>query len=510
MHRPTAAGPSPRLRRAVLAAVLVAFALPAAAHAGTAEVRDGKLTYTARNAEVNVVDVRVGPAGKLIVADSAPQLAGAGCLLNGSGDLECDAAGVTSIELTLADRNDVVRYRAPHPGRIDAGTGTDTFFGGLRAAATGPVSYIGGDGLADAVRYTEADRGVVVTLGASANDGRPGDLEDVRGDIEVLEGSGFGDTVTGTDDVLGELFLGGDGIDKIDARGGPDRIDERTVANGADTIDGGTGRDVIDYGRRATRVDISLDDRNDDGDVALREGDNVKSTVEDIISGRGDDRIFGSRESNDVLSGAGNDFVSTSDGRLLEPEIGGDTINPGSGRDIVQGGDENDVISARDRERDDIRCRGGLDFVTADPVDQDPINGPVVPDMDVVSDCEAVDEPVVGALRLDAQAGRPARIALSWRHPKAWRKLREIAVQVKHDGLTVGEIAIDPSAGRITADGAVKLVRRRLTRARTLVAARLAVRIDGRLAGERLALDVEATDRRGRRQLERGAGTLRG
>jgi hypothetical protein len=407
--------------------------VPTAAHAGTAEVRDGKLTYTARNAEVNVVDVRGGPAGKLIIADSAPQLAGAGCLLNGSGDLECDATGVTSIELTLADRNDVVRYRAPHPGRIDAGIGTDTFFGGLRQAPAGKVSY-----------------------------------------------------------------LGGDGIDKIDARGGPDRIDERTDRNGADTIDGGEGRDIVDYSRRSTPTRVSLDGVANDGDGAVPEGDNVQPTIDDVITGRGDDVVVGSLDSNDIRTGAGNDRITGSE-LSFDPDRGGDTIDPGAGEDRAFGSNTGDVFFTRDRTTDVVACKFGLDFATTDPV-ANPNIVPTEPGTDEVNSCEATDAPV-GALRLDATAGR---IALNWRHPKVWRKLRAITVHVKHDGLVVGELAIRPRAGRVSAGVAVTLVRSRLTRKGRTVTARLDLRLDGRLAGERLGLEVAATDRRGRRQLERG------
>jgi hypothetical protein len=41
------------------------------------------------------------------------------------------------------------------------------------------------------------------------------------------------------------------------------------------------------------------------------------------------------------------------------------------------------------------------------------------------------------------------------------------------------------------------------------VTARLAIRLDESLAGQTLKAEVEATDTRGRRQLERDAGTVR-
>jgi RTX calcium-binding nonapeptide repeat (4 copies) len=270
---------------------------------------------------------------------------------------------------------------------------THTFFGGLRQAPTGPVSYLGGDGLADALRHTEADRGVVVTLGQGAADGRPGDLEDARGDIEVLEGSRFGDRLTATDDELGELLLGGGGVDAVDARGGPDRIDEGLARNGGDVIDGGAGRDIVDYSRRTTDTDVRLDDVADDGERgAASEGDNVKSTVEDVITGRGRDQVTGSRESNDIRTGAGRDIVHGSGLKLGQIELGGDTINPGAGPDSVIGSDANDVIHTRDGENDDIGCKLGLDFVTTDVLDLDRNNG-TFDGSDHVNSCEAVDAP---------------------------------------------------------------------------------------------------------------------
>lgn len=63
----------------------------------------------------------------------------------------------------------------------------------------------------------------------------------------------------------------------------------------------------------------------------------------------------------------------------------------------------------------------------------------------------------------------------------------------------------------MTVAGAVTLVRRasRMRRAGTTVRAQLGLRLDPSLAGRRLALDVEATDVRGRQQIERGAGAIR-
>jgi hypothetical protein len=72
------------------------------------------------------------------------------------------------------------------------------------------------------------------------------------------------------------------------------------------------------------------------------------------------------------------------------------------------------------------------------------------------------------------------------------------------------EIAIRPRANRVTADGDVELARNhsRLTHKGKTVTARLAIRLDDSLAGQTVKAEVEATDTRGRRQLERNAGTV--
>jgi hypothetical protein len=508
MHLPLPAGAQHAALAAGLSTIVAAAALPAAAQAGTAELRDGKLLYTARNAEVNNVVVRSGANGTLIIADTAARVAGPGCLLNGSGELECDATGVSSIELSLADREDTIRYKAPQPGIVNAGIGRDTFFGGLRQAPLGPVVYHGGDGLNDALRYAEADRGVVVSLGSGSSDGRPGDLENAGGDIEVLEGSPFGDTLTGTDDGLGEVFLGAGGVDTIDGRGGPDRFDEGSGANGGDVIDGGPGRDLIDYSRRASRVRVQLDGTANDGaeSVSSSEGDNVKPTVEDVITGRGDDVLLGSPHANDLRSGAGFDQVH---GSQRSTELEGDTIDPGAGPDRVQGTAFADVFFTRDGENDDISCLGGVDFATTDVLDVDGRLNGTAPGTDAVNACEAVDAPV-GVLRVRPRTLRAgddarARVTLSWRHPRHWRNLSAIQLRLTQGGLVVGAITIRPGNRRIADDGAIRLAHgdtRLSTHGRT-VTARLALRLDRRLAGATLRAEIEATDKRGRRQVER-------
>ena len=157
-------------------------------------------------------------------------------------------------------------------------------------------------------------------------------------------------------------------------------------------------------------------------------------------------------------------------------------------------------MDASDGVSDFVGCGAGTDSASLDSVDG-------------FSSCETRR---VGLLRLApttlrARAGEVARLELSWQHPKAWKQLKRIELRLTHAGAPVGAIAIAPRGGTISAVGAVKVARRasRLRRDGKTVTARLAIRLDESLAGHTLKADVEATDRRGARQLERNAATVR-
>jgi hypothetical protein len=79
-------------------------------------------------------------------------------------------------------------------------------------------------------------------------------------------------------------------------------------------------------------------------------------------------------------------------------------------------------------------------------------------------------------------------MTLSWRRPESWRKLRTIDLRLVHDGVAVGEITLRARTGRISGGGAIEPIRKvsRLTHHGKMVTARLALRLDERLAGETL------------------------
>lgn len=80
-----------------------------------------------------------------------------------------------------------------------------------------------------------------------------------------------------------------------------------------------------------------------------------------LVGTRGPDTLRGLGGGDTILGLAGND--------VLDGGPGNDTIVGGPGRDILIGGPGNDVLSARDGQRDRIRCGTGQDRVIADRLD---------------------------------------------------------------------------------------------------------------------------------------------
>jgi hypothetical protein len=519
----TAARVRGRTRRALLAAalpaVLAAVALPAAADAATVDSipsSPGIVNYNADPGEVNNLRVSLTAAG-IVFDDQVPirslDTGQFECRINSAGDAVCPAGVDASVGVFTGDRNDAIQYTAPHGAFVVAGDGADTIFGGLREATFGrpiqPVMYRGKDSVIrgetpdsarDTVSYRFAGSRVVVDLAdqgdaARFDDGRPGvDREQIEADIEIVEGSNFADVLFGSD--ANDTIIGVNGDDEIGGGDGNDTIDEGASPNGADSINGGGGIDRVTYGARTGGVMVRLDGVRNDGADNGNERDDVRPNVEQIVGSRAGDFLFGNGTANKIFGGPGDD--------TLVGGTNGDFLSGGSGLDRLFGEAGNDILEAKDGQIDSVVDCGtdNDDTANRDSFDQ------------LVTGCESG---TVGVLRLTpatvrAEAGNVARMRLSWRHPDGWRKLRTIELRLlSADGVPVGEITIRPRAQRITADGAVRLVRKasRLTRKGKTVTARLAVRLDDSVAGQKLGVEVEATDTRGRRQLERDAGSVR-
>ena len=323
-------------------------------------------------------------------------------------------AGSPNSDLLGGDGNDAL-VGGPGSDNLDGGIGVDNLSGGPAddSLRGGPGTDVlnGGDG-PDVADFSDHGTAVTVKLDGVANDGSAGENEFVKADVEgavggtagdtlignagdnFLQGLDGGDTITGgngEDSLCGdgqassdsyyfvycELYTGG-GVDSLNGGNGDDVL---SGGGAADVLDGGAGAlggvDTADFSSRFTDMTVTLDNVADDGDAG--EGDNVKTTVENVLMGAGTDTVTASAADNYVVGGGGVDTLNGGDGsdRLCGefgflaffpsapgfcssfPGGGTNTLNGGTGDDEMGGGLEADVFN------------GGTGNDTADLSDHD-------------------------------------------------------------------------------------------------------------------------------------------
>lgn len=216
----------------------------------------GVLTFLGGpGAEQVTVDAVAGSGSFLVVTvqSQEPVRTGPGCSALGGQSYFCGfQSGATPLDIRLDGGDDTATWLVPATGVVVGGPGDDRF-----APAPGRWGLPGASGVRvngrdghDTVDYGQAERGVAVTMGVGADDGRPGDSDHVDVDVEGVVGSDHADRVEGT------------------AR--PDRIDpgrNRDVVlafGGADSIHAKDGiEDDVDCGGEPGEAVLSVDDVDD-------------------------------------------------------------------------------------------------------------------------------------------------------------------------------------------------------------------------------------------------------
>jgi hypothetical protein len=514
MHRPSLAGPRRRTRRALLGAALpaalAAAALPAAAQAaadvtalGSEIVVEDRTGKFGSGFESNRLVAESLPGGELRLVDQVGLVAEAsGCFQVSQVEVRCvrpSTSPITKLAVRAGGGNDRLTMRGSLPVRYEGGSGDDAYIGGGRPGLPTRVDFSGGGQNGDLADYTLASEGIDVRRDNLGNDGRQalGDTDNIRDDVSIVRGTRFADRLIGDGESLEIVqLLGGDDLVLGAAFPTVTEVDMGSAKDGADRVFGGSGT-LVDYRGRTNPIRAAIDEGGaDDGEAG--EGDELRNV--DVTGGRGDDTLIAPDRRADSSGiffdgGPGNDEIS---GTLVRDRLIG-----GPGEDAIGARAGDDTLVADDGEPvDTLFCGLGNDTAETDAAEK------------VVRDCET--RTVIGTLRLapkavTAKAGTPAHLRLSWRHPVSWRKLRNVELRLTRADFPAGEITMRPRAERISADGAVELVRQhtRVTHKGKTVTARLALRLDESLVGETLKAEVEATDTRGRRQLELEAGTVR-
>ena len=274
------------------------------------EAGPGCVAVTAREASCEIagtsrpriawIRVYLGDEDDSLIADIPCDLADIYC------EFEADGAGGNDHLVGRPDEidylyggegNDLLEGRAgaeclprgPRPrcvgDHLSGGAGDDLLRGGAGNdefdPGEGADSIHGGAGRYDKVWYHLAGAGVRVELDDLANDGPPGERDNVRSDVEVVFGSPGDDTLIGT--TRRNVLEGADGNDRIFGRGGNDRLSGDW---GRDLVVGGRGNDDLLLGRGRDR---GYGGTGDDS-IYAREQHNVVRVVDTIDGGSGSDR----------------------------------------------------------------------------------------------------------------------------------------------------------------------------------------------------------------------------
>jgi Ca2+-binding RTX toxin-like protein len=137
---------------------------------------------------------------------------------------------------------------------------------------------------------------------------------------DTIDGKSGKDTIAGAagDDTL----LGSKGDDRLRGDAGDDWL---MGGAGKDRLDGGAGRDTADYSDARKTVVLELDGAHD---ARVRIGSAAEDwvrNVENVVGGRGADKLTGDKAANVLAGNGGND--------VLAGGAGADTLTGGAGRD---------------------------------------------------------------------------------------------------------------------------------------------------------------------------------
>jgi Ca2+-binding RTX toxin-like protein len=243
---------------------------------------------------------------------------------------------------------------------LTAGDGNDIMRGGFGTPAAD--TYFGGPDI-DQVIYDDRPNAdpLSITIDNVADDGSTGENDNIRTDVENVDGGPGPDTITGNGE--NNLLQGRDGDDTIVGAGGDDTLrgdigfgsfgdDDLNGGGGDDLLFGGPGGnddfrgsagfDTVSYSELSTGTgtDVTINDVANDGPAG--ENDNVRTDVESVFGGSGVDDITGSPGPDvllgfagaDTLDGAGGDDLLDGEGpQFSSPE--GDVLIGGTGVDAV-------------------------------------------------------------------------------------------------------------------------------------------------------------------------------
>lgn len=327
---------------------------------------------------INVVSYRRDPGAAFISLE-------AGRATDGFGNVDVlrnfrDVIGSQGNDTIVGDSQNNTLYGGSGNDRIEARSGNDLLFGNdgndtllgedgddKLVGGAGSDSLNGGNGI-DTASYFTASSGVTANLTIAR--GTSGDASgDVFTQIENLEGSEFGDRLTG--DAQANYLWGLGSDDFLDGRAGNDTLDGGT---GRDHLSGGDGNDLL-LGKAG---DDALDGGNGDDTLNGGSGDDFLEGQagndrleggdgdDTLLAGEGNDTLFGEAGNDNLEGGDGNDFLSGGSGDdLLFGNGGNDQLFGDAGSDVLEGGSGNDQLFGNDDD-DFLYGQEGNDTLNGD------------------------------------------------------------------------------------------------------------------------------------------------
>ncbi|MBB2940952.1 Ca2+-binding RTX toxin-like protein [Actinoplanes lutulentus] len=312
-----------------VAVVLLTSASPA--HAATtrvASVSGTTVTYKAAAGKQNKVVIT--RSGRTVTIDDRVAItAGKGCkkVKGDKTKVRCTPAKApTRVKIYTYDRSDSIVNRSDLSMTATGGTAADTVHGGPRG---------------DVLRGETGNDKLYGHGGADTLEGRTGN--------DLLDGGPGNDRLDGF--VGNDRVYGGAGDDEMRSSavlGGPDN----------DVFSGGAGVDSVNYFLYTRGIDADADGTSGD-DGQSGEKDTIRTDVEGIVGGSGNDRLYGTSRNDHLFGGPGND--------RLQGGAGNDSLHGYEGSDVLDGGAGNDQLIGDDPNAgvwpDVIRGGAGRDRV---------------------------------------------------------------------------------------------------------------------------------------------------
>lgn len=243
----------------------------------------------------------VGPSGRVLLSIGLLLV----CLLSpatASASTASVNAGLLSYLAQSGEANNVTVSRSGSVHRVnDAGT---VIVPGSGCSAVDPntVDCVG----ATSISVSTDDLDDIVLISAPTN--------------ATLVGGSGNDTLSGGPE--DDVFDGGSGTDTLRGDAGADLLDGGLDA---DTLSGGADVDTVSFAGRLGDVIADIDNDPDDGESG--EGDNIRTDVQNVIGGSGNDVLIGSLGNNTLNGGIGDDS--------FEGGLGADVFNGGPGTDTL-------------------------------------------------------------------------------------------------------------------------------------------------------------------------------